>query len=117
MNATARTARQITTIRRREAAALKRPHTLKSHALRAGVEPTVAGGVAGALRSKGKTIGITGRQARMFRKDEVGQKMWREPVRGARRFSVAEFATVVLAYNPRAQKYVAARQQLLAYAK
>lgn len=116
MNAAARTARQTIKTRRAEAAAAKKPHTLASHARRAGVAAQDAAGVANALRAKGKTLGVTGCQARMFRKNAAGQKMWRKPVAGARRYTVADLAVLVTGYNPRAPKFVAARQQLLAYA-
>lgn len=116
MNAKARTARRIVKARRAEAAAARKPHTLASHALRAGVDEVNAGGVAGALRSKGKALGITGCPVRMFRRNAAGQKLWRQPVRGAKRFTLDEFAAIACAYSPRAPKYVAARQQMLAYA-
>jgi hypothetical protein len=110
MNASSRTARQI--IKARRAAAkdnAKGLHTLKSHCLRAGLNDDLAGGVAGALRSKGKSCGITGRAAVMVRQTAAGVR----PVKGARRFSRVEFQTLAAAYNPRAAKYVAAREQLL----
>lgn len=115
MNATSRTARQIIKARRAEAVAAKRPHTLASHTLRAGVKAEDASGVAGALRAKGKTLQVTGCPVRMFRKNAAGQKLWRQPVKGAKRFTKAEFQTLAAAYKPRAAKYVAAREQLLAY--
>jgi len=116
MNPTARTARQIVKARRIENAAAKKPHTLASHALRAGVTEQDASGVAGALRSKGRACGITGQAARMFRRNAAGQKLWRQPVKGARRYSVTELGALAAAYNPRAPKFVAARELLLAYA-
>ena len=116
MNDTARTARQIVKARRAEAAAAKRPHTLASHALRAGVKAEDASGVANALRAKGKSLGVTGCAVRMFRTNAAGQKLWRQPVKGARRYTVADVAALTTGYNPRAAKFVAARQQLLAYA-
>lgn len=113
MNASSRTARQILKARRAESAAARKPHTLKSHCLRSGLDESIAGGVAGALRSKGKTCGITGTAARMFRRNAAGQKLWRQPVKNARRFSVDEFQSLATAYSPRAAKYVAAREALL----
>ena len=113
MNASARTARQIVRDRRAAARAAKKPHTLKSHCLRAGLDNETAGGVAGALRSKGKACGITGQAARMFRKNAAGQKLWKAPVKNARRFTPGEFKAIAAAYNPRAAKYVAARELLL----
>jgi hypothetical protein len=116
MNATTRTARQILRNRRQENRAAKRPHTLASHALRAGLDADVASGVSGSLRSKGKQINVTGTAVRMFRKNADGQKIWRRPVKNARRYTIVEFAKLVAAYKPRAARYVAARTTLLAYA-
>jgi hypothetical protein len=113
MNASSRTARRIIKARRAENIAARRPHTLKSHCLRAGLDESLAGGVAGALRSKGKACGITGHAVRMFRKNLAGQKLWRQPVKNARRFTQDEFQTLTAAYSPRAAKYVAARELLL----
>ena len=78
------------------------------------MDDSLAGGIAGALRSKGKACGITGTAVRMFRTNTIGQKLWKRPVRNARRFTAAEFAALATAYNPRAPKLVAARELLLA---
>lgn len=115
MNQNARNARQIIKTRRIENRAAKAPHTLASHALRAGVADNDAAGVANALRAKGPKLGVTGKAVRMFRTNSAGQKMWRKPVKNARRYTVRELATLVTCYNPRAAKFVAARVQLLAY--
>lgn len=115
MNAKTRRARQIIRDRRAANRAAKKPHTLKSHCLRSGLDDSLAGGIAGALRSKGKACGITGKAVRMFRKNAAGQKMWKKPVKGARRFTKDEFRNLASAYSPRVAKYVAARQVLLAY--
>lgn len=112
MNATARTARQIIKARRAEAKAHRQGlHTLTSHAIRAGVAEADASGVAGALRSKGKLLGVCGHTALMVRKTSNGVR----PVKGAKRYSKGEFLTLATAYNPRAAKYVAAKAQLLSY--
>ena len=115
MNAKARTARQIVKSRRTATRDAHRSHTLASHARRAGVFSNDAGGVAGALRAKGKTCGITGEAARLFRRNAAGQKMWRKPVSGGRRYTLDEFAALATAYRPRAAKYALARRQMLAY--
>jgi stage V sporulation protein SpoVS len=110
MNASSRNARRIVKARRAATKDHRKGlHTLKSHALRAGLDDSVAGGVAGALRSKGKACGITGRAAIIARRTDKGVKM----VKGARRFTQDEFLALATAYNPRAAKYVAAREQLL----
>lgn len=111
MNATARTARQIIAARRAAAKAHKAgQHTLKSHCLKAGLTDEIAGSVAGALRGKAKSTGVTGCPSRVVRMTEAGTR----PVRGARRFTATEFLILAHAYKPRAAKYVAARAQLLA---
>lgn len=113
MNATARTARQI--IKARKAAAkdaAKGLHTLASHARKAGLDETLAGSVAGALRTKRTTCGIQGKAAVMVRPVTGGGVV---PVKGGRRFTKGEFLTLAHAYSPRAARLVAAREVLLAY--
>lgn len=114
MNAKARTARQILKARRAAARQERRSHTLASHCLIKGLEKGLASSVAGALRAKGKTLKVLGTAARMFRRNAAGQKLWRRPVAGARRYTVAQFMVLVAAYNPRAPRLVAARAALLA---
>lgn len=116
MNNTARTARQTVKARREAARNARRSHTLAGHARLAGVFDNDTGGVAGALRAKAKTCGIQGEAARLFRRNQAGQKLWRNPVAGARRYTMAEVAELASAYRPRAEKYALARRQLLAYA-
>ena len=112
MNASSRNARRIVKARRDATKAhAKGLHTLKSHALQAGLADEIAGGVAGALRSKGKATGVTGTPAVMVRKTDAGVCF----VRNARRYSVQDFRKLAAAYNPRAGKYVAARELLLNY--
>lgn len=115
MNASARNARRIIKARCNAHRDAKRSHTLASHGRLAGLSEADSAGVGGALRSKAKTCGITGEAARLFRRDHQGRKLWREPVRNARRYTLAEFAELAGAYNPRAPKYVAAKAVLLAY--
>lgn len=112
MKASSRTARQIIKSRRQANKAHKAGlHTLKSHCLKAGLGAELAGGIAGALRSKAKATGVTGCQAHMMRRTLDGSV----PVRGARRYSKDEFLSVAHAYAPRLKKYVDARATLLAY--
>ncbi len=112
MNASSRAARQIIKARRSEAKAHSMGlHTLASHTLRAGVTDEFASSIAGALRSKGKATGVTGCTAFMVRRTAQGVR----PVRNARRYSKSEFLILAHAYNPRATKYVAARELLLSY--
>lgn len=115
MNAKARTAQQIVKARRLAAKAEKSSHTLRGHVLRAGIADEISSGVAGALRTKAKQVGVAGCKVRMFRTNAAGQKIWRQPVAGARRFTRQEVALIAHAYKPRAAKYVAARELLLTY--
>lgn len=116
MNAKARTARQICKTRAAEARNARRSHTLASHGRLAGLTASDASSVGGALRSKGKACGISGTAARLFRRNAAGQKLWRQPVAGARRYTRDELATLAQAYAPRAPRLVEARKALLAYA-
>ena len=89
----------------------KNLHTLKSHALRAGLDDSTASSVAGALRTKAKETGVTGTPATMVRKTDSGVCF----VRNARRYSAADFRKLAAAYNPRAARFVAAREILISY--
>lgn len=112
MNANATAARRIVKARRAAAKAHKAgKFTLKSHAMQAGLEATVAGSVAGALRTKRTAAGVTGTASYMVRKAECGIV----PVRGGKRYTQDEFRALVKLYKPRAAQYVAARELLLAY--
>lgn len=115
MKAKARTARRIVQARRNAARNATRTHTLASHARLAGLDDSTASSVGGALRAKTKSCGITGETARLFRRNAAGQKLWRQPVKGAKRYSKADVATLVGAYNPRAARLVAAKEALSGY--
>jgi hypothetical protein len=111
MNATNRIARQIVKARRAAAKdSRKGLHTLASHARKAGLDEVTASSVAGALRSKTAVCGITGKAAVMVLQTPNGARL----VRNARRFSQADFRTLTLAYAPRAPRFVAARNLILA---
>ncbi|QBZ73533.1 hypothetical protein SEA_MISCHIEF19_48 [Streptomyces phage Mischief19] len=111
MNANARTARRIVKARRdANKAHAKGLHTLKSHCLKAGLADDLAGSVAGALRGKAKTLGVTGCSAYMLRKANGELR----PVRGAKRYDALSFAVLAAAYKPRAPRLVEARELLLA---
>lgn len=113
MNAKAITARQIIKARRAEAKAHKLGrHTLTSHAIRAGVPAEDAAGIGNAIRAKAKTVGVCGYSAQMVRKTADGVR----PVRGAKRYDRRDVALLLMAYNPRAPKFKAAKALLEAYA-
>ena len=108
-----RNARRIVQARRDAAKAHRQGlHTLKSHALKAGLDDSTASGVGGALRSKTRACGVTGQSARMVRK--VGADV--RYVRNGRRYSHTEVAQLAQAYSPKLDRYKAARQLILAYA-
>ena len=110
MNASSRNARRIIKARRDANKAHRAGlHTLKSHCLAAGLADDIAGGVAGALRSKAKQCAVASHKAVMVRKTDKGIRF----VKGARRYDAFAFLTLAQAYAPRAPKYVAARKQLL----
>lgn len=114
MNAKARTARQI--CKARKAAAkdhAKGLHTLAGHGRLAGLNESDATGIGGALRAKTKLLCVKGRAAVMVRPTSNGAV----PVKGARRYTIAEFATLLSAYRPRVARFVAARETLAAYTK
>ena len=115
MKLSARTARRIVRNRRNEAKAALRPHTLRGHVLRAGVPEEFSTGVANGLRPKAKAAGVTGTEVRMFRTDEAGNKLWRSPVKGARRYTMGEVSQILKTYKPRKAEYKAAREALAAY--
>lgn len=113
MNAKARTARQICKARRDAAKAHRVGlHTVTSHALRAGLAPEIADGIGNAVRAKAKKLGVCGHTALMVRRTAEGVR----PVKGAKRYSKAEFAVMLDGYRPRLPKYVAAKALLAAYA-
>ena len=113
MNAKARTARQVIKARRNEAKAHRLGrHTLTSHAIRAGVPAEDAAGIGNAIRAKAKSLGVCGYTAQMVRKTADGVR----PVRGAKRYDRRDVSLLLMAYNPRAAKFKAAKQLLETYA-
>lgn len=114
MNANSRNARRIIKARRTATRDAVRSHTLNSYGRLAGLDAGTASAVGGALRAKAKTCGITGEAARLFRRNAAGQKLWRKPVAGGRRYGREDLATLVTAYNPRAARQVAAKAALVA---
>lgn len=113
MKASSRTARRIIKARRNEAKAHKAGlHTLTSHAIRAGVPAEDAAGIGNAIRAKAKTLGVCGHTALMVRKTEAGTV----PVKNAKRYAKNDVAVLLGSYRPRAPKFQAAREKMLAYA-
>lgn len=104
-----RRAAAIVRNRRRDA---KRPagtHTLATHLIRSGVERETATGVAGALRSKAKSLGIgpvyTGRTF-VPPCGDAGKPRYM--------FTAAQVRVMVVAYSPRGEKQKAAKALFLA---
>ena len=115
MNAKARAARQIIKARRSGDSYTAKPHTLNSWLMAAGADTKTASGVSGALRSACKRTGVTGRAARLFRRNAAGQKMWRKPVAGGRRYSAQEVLVLASVYRPRLEQYKAAKAAVVGY--
>jgi hypothetical protein len=112
MNAKARAARQIIKSRRTAAADHKAGrHTLTSHALMAGVDAKDAAGIGNAIRAKAPKMGVTGCTAFLIRKTKDGIR----PVKNGKRYTTTDVATLLTAYNPRAPKFVEAKNLMLAY--
>lgn len=109
MKASARTARQTLRDRARQHRDNRRPHTLASHCLRAGLDASTATSVAGALRAKAKRLSIAGKRSLVTR--TVHGRAARKRV--AYRFTLAQFLRLAAAYSPRAGRFVAARAVLL----
>ncbi|MCY0917032.1 hypothetical protein OS965_02425 [Streptomyces sp. H27-G5] len=112
MNAKARTARRIVQQRTRANRDARRPHTLASHLLNRGANASDASCVAGALRSKAKTLGVTGSRS-LVCKTSAGKLPKRAPKRPCIRYTDRQFFTLLTAYNPRAARFVAIRANLL----
>lgn len=113
MNAKARTARQTLRQRTRTQRAARRPHTLASHLLARGANPSDASCVAGALRGKATALGITGRRF-LVCKTSAGKLPKRAPKKPCTRYTDRQFLTLITAYNPRAARFVAIRATVLA---
>lgn len=108
-----RVARQIVKARRDAAKAHRAGlHTLAAHARLAGLDASTASAVGGALRAKTTVCGVAGHRARMVRVTAHGVR----PVKGAKRYSSHDVATLAHAYSPRVPRLVAARAAMLAYA-
>ena len=84
---------------------------MKGHALRAGVPAEDAAGIANAVRAKARTMQVEGVRAHSYRIGANGACR----VRGARRFSTEEVTVLLTGYNPRAPKFVAAKNLLVSY--
>jgi hypothetical protein len=113
MNDKARTARRILRDRTRTHRDARRPHTLASHLLTRGANPSDASCVAGALRGKAKALGVTGRRA-LVCKTSAGKLPKRAPKRPCIRYTDQQFLTLLTAYNPRAARFAAIRTSVLA---
>lgn len=111
MNAKARTARQIVKARRTETRDARRPHTMISHAIRAGVPAADAKAVGGVLRLHGKKSEVPCKKGLVKRtangKTQRGQVCYR--------YSKSGVVQALRTYKPRAERFIAARSLLLAY--
>jgi hypothetical protein len=114
MNAKARTARQICKARQTATRNERRSHTMASHAVLAGVPVEMASGVGGALRVKAKQQNTPCKRALVSRtvKGQVSRK-GKKLV--AFRYGKAAVLAALIAYKPRAAKYIEAKATMLAY--
>ncbi|MFF6939958.1 hypothetical protein [Streptomyces lavendulae] len=113
MTAAARARRSTLRQRARAHRDARRPHSLASHLLARGANPSDASGVADALHSKAKTLGITGRRS-LVCKTSTAKLPKRAPKRPCTRYTDRQFLTLLTAYNPRAARFVAIRAHILA---
>jgi len=112
MNASTRRAAAILRQRRRDNKLPTGTRSMASHCAAAGLEPELAAGIGNALHSKAKQLHLTPNTGRAFR-----STMGRLPgVTGRRvhRYTEAQFLQAVTAYNPRAARFIDARNFLLA---
>ncbi|MFD5419487.1 hypothetical protein ACFWJT_15860 [Streptomyces sp. NPDC127069] len=112
MNTKARAARHALRQRTRAHRDARRPHTLASHLLARGANPSDASCVAGALRGKAMALGVTGHRT-LVCKTSAGKLPKRAPKRPCVRYTDRQFLMLLTAYNPRADRFRNLRTRLL----
>lgn len=90
-------------IRRLKASTLRRPRSLTTHVLAAGIDTDTARGVAGSLRTVAKRLGIKPEQTTRSRRSAQGGR----PRHGHRvyRYTRSQVQTITAAYKPRKAEY------------
>ncbi|MGC2997441.1 hypothetical protein ACPF8X_03290 [Streptomyces sp. G35A] len=113
--------RSARTILRRRSAATRlvasvrrRPRSLATVAIAAGVEKTTAAGIASGLRSVAKRLGLTPAQTARTRRTVNGGRA--RKTRTVYRWTLAQVRQLVAAYSPRKATYVAAAATIAAFA-
>jgi len=98
--------RLVTSVRRR-------PRSLASHLLAAGVEREVASGAANGLRTVAKRLNVVPAATGLTRRTVNGG---RGPLRTVARYSRAQLVALMATYRPRKSEYIAARALVLGLA-
>lgn len=116
--ATRRTARQIlrqrTATNRLIASVRRRPRSLATVALAAGVARDTAAGIAAGLRSVAKRLGVAPALTARTRRTVKGGRS--RQTRNVYRYALAQVRQLVAAYSPRKAAYVAAASLIAALA-
>lgn len=112
MNARTRRAAAILRQRRRDAKLPTGTRSMASHCTAAGLGPELAAGIGNALHSKAKQMHLKPVTGRAFRSTlGVRPGVTGGPVN---RYTEAQFHAALTAYNPRATRFIDARNFLLA---
>lgn len=117
-----RTTRRVlrATLRRRAAATRlaascrRRPRSLATVAIAAGVDRDTAAGAANGLRSVAKRLGLTPAESARTRRTVAGGRA--HQTRTVSHYTVAQVARLVAAYRPRKAEYVTAAALISAFA-
>lgn len=108
------------TLRRRAAATRlaascrRRPRSLATVAIAAGVDRDTAAGTANGLRSVAKRLGLTPAESARTRRTVAGGRS--RQTRTVSHYTVAQVARLVAAYRPRKSEYVTAAARIAAFA-
>lgn len=92
----------------------RRPRSLATVAIAAGVDKDTASGCANGLRTVAKRLGVTPAQTARTRRTVAGGRAHRTHTVG--RYSLGQVCTLVRAYKPRKPAYVAAVALIAAFA-
>jgi hypothetical protein len=106
--------RQRTAATRLVASVRRRPRSLATVAIAAGVEKTTAAGIASGLRSVAKRLGVTPAQTARTRRTVAGGRA--RKTRTVYRYTLAQVRQLLAAYRPRKAAYVAAAATIAALA-
>ncbi|MFF4356930.1 hypothetical protein [Streptomyces sp. NPDC001604] len=91
----------------------RRPRSLATVAIAAGVEKTAATGCANGLRTVAKRLGVTPASTARTRRTVAGGRAHRTHTVG--RYTLGQVASLVAAYRPRKAEYVVAAARIAAF--